>query len=123
MFESVFQIRKQTGLVEELRGLKPTEAPAKFFCRLIRDALEQHKGNILSNNGGGLEKPLLLRRKSVDPSSQHRLHRRRHLCRPERVLQPIASSLSPQNSCFDKRPDSFFYKESISFGSVEQYPL
>ena len=80
MFESVFEIRKQIRLVEKLRRLKPSESLAKFFCRLFRDGLEQRKGNILSNNGGGLEKPLLFGRKSIDPSSQDRLHRRRDLC-------------------------------------------
>src|ERR671910_433244 len=44
MFKSVFQIRKQTRLVEELRRLKPSESLAKFFCRLLRDSLEQCKG-------------------------------------------------------------------------------
>ena len=59
MLESVFKIRKQACLVEELRGLKPSETEAKFFLRLIRDGLEKREWHILPNNSGGLKKPFL----------------------------------------------------------------
>ena len=120
MLESVFEIRKQTGLVEKLRGLKPTEAPAKFFFGLIRDGLEQRKRKILANNGCGLKKMLLLRWKPVDASGKHRLHRGRHLGALDRFGKPIISSLARQNFCFDECPDTFFQEERISFGSVDQ---
>src|ERR1700751_4551544 len=94
VLEGVFEIRKQTCLVEELRGLKPSEAEAKFFVRLLRDDLEKRERNILPNNGSGLEKPLLLRRESVNPSSQYRLHCRWHLGALDCFFQPITPSLT-----------------------------
>src|SRR4029450_4772860 len=70
VLESVFKIRKQPRLIEKLRGLQPSEAKAKFVLRLVRDGLEQRERNILPHNGGGLQKPLFFRRKSINPSSQ-----------------------------------------------------
>src|SRR5687767_9645502 len=94
MFESVFEIRKQACLVEELRGLKPTEAEAKFFLRLIRDRLEKREWNILPNNGGGLEKPLLFRREAVNARSQYCLNCRWHRRALHCFLQSITPSLA-----------------------------
>ena len=94
VLESIFELRKQARLVEELRCLKSSEAEAKFFVRLISDDLEKRERNILPDNGSRLEKPLLFRRKSVNPSSQHRLHCRWHLCALECFFQPITASLT-----------------------------
>src|SRR3989338_8805068 len=100
MLEGVFGIGKETCLVEKLSGLKSSESHVKFLLRLISNGLEQGEGNILPNNGRRLQKTLLLRRKSVDPSSQHGLYCRWHLCALNRSSKPIIPPLAYQSFCF-----------------------
>ena len=66
VLEGVLDLRKETCLVEKFRRLKLRESVAKFLLRLIRDGLEEYERYILPNDGGGLEKPLLLRWQPVN---------------------------------------------------------
>ena len=120
VLERVLDLRKETCLIEKLRGLKPSEATAKFLLRLIRDGLEQHQRNILANNSRRLKKTFFLRRKSIDSSGQHSLHCCRHLRALNRFRQPIIPSLTRQKFGFYQRPDALLQEEWIPFGSRDQ---
>ena len=67
MLEAILDVRKEPGLIQELRGLQVGEALAEGLLGQLGDGLEQGAGHILAHHGGGLEEPFLLRGQAVHP--------------------------------------------------------
>ena len=70
----MYSSRKEARFVEELGGLQAGEATVERHLGPFSYGLES-KGNIFTNDGGGLEQAFLLQWQAVDAGGQHRLHR------------------------------------------------
>jgi hypothetical protein len=66
MPEGVLEIGEEPALVEELRGLELRQTPAEHVLGLLGDGLEESKRDVLADNRGSLEQPLVLGREPVD---------------------------------------------------------
>jgi hypothetical protein len=75
MLEGVLEIREEARLVEELRSLEVSEPLAQAVLRRFRDRLQQRKGDVLPDDGGGLEEAFLLGWQPVDARGEDRLRR------------------------------------------------
>src|SRR5262249_7046314 len=75
VLEGVFDLGKEAGLVEELRGLETPERRVQFVRAGFGNGLQQDKGNILADDRGRLEKSLVFEGKPVDSSSEDGLDR------------------------------------------------
>src|SRR2546425_11650402 len=79
MLERVFELREQTGFVEELGGLEVREpAPERRFGQLA-DGVKEGKRHVLANDSRGLEQTLVLGREPVDAGGENGLDRGWHL--------------------------------------------
>ena len=74
MLEAIFEIRKQSRLVDELGGLQAVEPTTKRLFRQLSDRPEQGERHALADDGGDLQQMLVFRRKPVDASRQHHLN-------------------------------------------------
>src|SRR4029453_14426559 len=78
VLERVLEVREQPGFVEELGSLEVGQASAEILFRALGDGLEEHEWHVLANDGGSLEKPLVLRREPIDARGRDRLACRRY---------------------------------------------
>src|SRR5262245_29403440 len=120
VFERIFGIGKKACLIEKFPGLKPSDALPDFLLRLIRDGLKEHERNIFPNNGCRLKKTLLLGRQSINPSCQHCLYCRWHLCPLYRSRETIIAPIAHQNFGLHQCPDTLLQKERIPLGTLNQ---
>src|SRR5215510_1327446 len=60
VLEAVLEVEEERRFVEELAALEPTEATAQVGVRCLTDGLEQGERDILANDRGGLEEPLVV---------------------------------------------------------------
>ena len=74
MLERVLEVRKEPGLVEELRGLEVSQLGAHLGLRSVGDGQEQRHGHVFADDGGRLEQSLGLGRQAVDARGQDGLH-------------------------------------------------
>src|SRR5215467_4629187 len=121
VFESVLEIREELRLVEKFRGLEVGESLAKSVIRKVGDCLEEWPGNVLANDGGGLEQPLVLGPESVDPSREYGLHGCRDLDGFERARELIGSTLAYQHTGFNECPHALFKEKGIGLGAADQH--
>src|SRR5262249_26573291 len=61
VLEGVFDVREETGLVEELRGLEILEPSPDGVLGQRDDGLEENEGQVLADHRGRLKQALLLR--------------------------------------------------------------
>ena len=113
VLERVLDLRKETCLIEKLRGLKSRESVAKFLLGLIRDGLEECERYILADDGRRLKKTLLLRWQPINSGGKDSLHCCRYLGVLNRFGKTIISSLTCQNICFYECPDTLLQEEWI----------
>ena len=66
MFEGVFDVREQAGLVQEFGGLQALQRFAQMFGSEISDRLQHAAGHLIANHGGGLKQALVDRGQAVD---------------------------------------------------------
>jgi hypothetical protein len=74
VLERVLEVRKEPGLVEELRGLQASQLGAHLVLRRVGNGQEQRHRHILADDGGRLEQALGLGRQAVDARGQDGLH-------------------------------------------------
>jgi hypothetical protein len=55
VLERVLEVRKEPGLVEELRGLQVRELGAHLVLRRVGNGQEQRHRHVLADDGGRLE--------------------------------------------------------------------
>jgi hypothetical protein len=89
------------------------QAHAERPVRHLSDGLEEGKGDLSADNGGGLQQPFLLRWQSIDPRRQDRLHRgwKLELCQGfGESGRPTGSfySLVHEDSLVKQRPYALF---------------
>jgi hypothetical protein len=70
--EGVLEVRKEPGLVEELRSLEVGELGEHLGLRHVGDGQEERHGHVRADDRSGLEQPLGLRRQAVDACRQDR---------------------------------------------------
>jgi hypothetical protein len=114
VLERVLEVRKQTGLVEELGRLESVESATERLVWQVGGRLEQNEGHILANDGGDLQQALVLREEPVDARRQHRLDRGRDLDRLDRLRQPIPAGRAIQRLRLHQRPDGLFQEKRVA---------
>ncbi len=62
VLERVLDVGEEARLVQEFRGLQVREGTAHRLLVSVSDALEEHQRDVLADDRGGLEKPLVLQR-------------------------------------------------------------
>ena len=92
VLERVFGLREELRLVDELRSLQVIESATDGFIRQLGDLLEDREGHVFAYDGGGLQETFVLRRETIDARRQHRLDRRGHLDREDRLRHPVPSA-------------------------------
>ena len=60
VLERVLKVREESCLVEELGGLEVGQASAETLFGSLGDGLEEREWHVLANDGGSLQKPLVL---------------------------------------------------------------
>ena len=113
VLERVFGLREELRLVDELRSLQVIESATDGFIRQLGDLLEDREGHVFAYDGGGLQETFVLRRETIDARRQHRLDRRGHLDREDRVRQPIPSALPYQQLRLHQGPNGLFQEERV----------
>src|SRR5262245_64532020 len=66
VLEGVGMVRKETRFVQELGRLEVRQDARQGCCGELGHGLEQGQGDLCPDDGGGLEKTLLLRWQAVD---------------------------------------------------------
>ena len=123
VLEAVLGSGEEPGLVEELRGLQPRQTVPQLIFRLFR-RLEQHgPGNILADDGGGLEKLLVLGREPVDARGENGLHGGGHLDGDGILAKAIGAGLSHQHLRLYERAHALLQEERVAFGSLDEETL
>ena len=123
VLERVLEVRKEPGLVEELRGLEAGELGAHLVLRRVGDGQEQRQGHVLADDRGGLEQALGLGRQAVDARGQDGLHGggdRQVLDGPG---EPVGAALAGQGPRLHQGPHTLLEEEGIRFRPLDQEPL
>ena len=123
VLERVLEVRKEPGLVEELRGLEVGELGAHLGLRRVGNGQEQREGHVLADDRGGLEQPLGLGRQAVDARGQDGLHGggdRQVLDGPG---EPVGAALAGQGRRLHQGPHALLEEEGIRFRPLDQEPL
>jgi hypothetical protein len=123
VLERVFQVRKETRLVEELGGLQMGEPPTQVFLGSLGNGEEEGEWHVFSHDRGGLEQLLVPRIQPVDTGGQDGLYCRRNVDRVERPGESILPALSYQDVGFQERSHAFLKEQWISPGPGEEKRL
>ena len=120
VLEGVVRLGEQAGLVEELRGLEMGEAAVQGVFGQLGDGLQQGQGDLMANDGRGLQQPLRLGRQPVDARGQDRLHRGRHLDGRQRLRQAVGPRLAHQPLRFHQGVHALLQEERVALGALDQ---
>ena len=120
VLERVLEVRKEPGLVEELRGLEVRETASKPLLRKVGHRLEQGERHVRPDDGRGLEQALLVGGQAVDAGGQDRLHRRGHLDAGQGCHQAVGAALADQHVGLDQRADALLQEEGVPFRPLDQ---
>jgi hypothetical protein len=120
VFERVLEVRKETGLVEELRGLEMSQLGAHLVFRRVGDGQEQRHGHVLADDRGRLEQPLGLGCQAVDARGQDGLHRGGDFQLLDRPGQPVGAVLAGQGRRLHQGPHTLLEQEGIRFRPLDQ---
>ena len=123
MLEGVLEVRKDAGLVEELRGLQAADGGVQLILGVLGNRLEQRKRHVLPDHRRRLENGLVPRRQPVDTGGQHGLHCGRDLDRWQRLRQPVGTALAQQGPGLDKRPHALLQEERVALRARDQQAL
>src|SRR5260370_17359651 len=75
MLEGVLEVGEAARFVEKLGRLKVTQPATEHLLVLVRDRLEEGKGDPLPDDRGSLDAPFSLVWQAVDAPAQNALHR------------------------------------------------
>ena len=120
VLERVLEVRKEPGLVEELRGLQVRELGAHLVLRRVGDGQEQRHGHVLADDGGGLEQSLGLGRQAVDARGQDGLHGGGDLQVLDGPGEPVGAALAGQGRRLHQGPHTLLEEEGIRFRPLDQ---
>src|SRR5262249_21390315 len=123
VLERQFEIGKQTGLVQKLGKLKSGEGGAERLLGNIGNGPEERQRHILSDDGGGLEKVLVLGDKPVDPRRKDRLRGGRDLKRRWGRRRVVRTSPSSERAYLDQRANALLEKERVALSSLDDKRL
>src|SRR5262249_36726963 len=110
-------------LVEKLSGLQVAQTAAESSLRDFGDRLKKRERYVLADDGGGLEKPLVLGGEPVDARGQDRLSSRWNLQHGRRPRQMVSTSLARKGPRLDQCPDALLEEEGIALGPLDQQLL
>jgi hypothetical protein len=82
----------------ELGALQMEQATTQRRFGEVSDGVEEGKGDLLTDDGGGLEEILFRRRQPVDARRQHRLHGGGHLQAVQGFAETSGTRLSEQHA-------------------------
>ena len=99
-----------------MQGLEPA---AKRVVADVGDGPEQRERHVLSDDGGDLQEPLVVRSQPVDARREHGLDGGRDLDRLDWLEQPIPSALSLERSGLHEPPDRLLEEERVSAAHQE----
>jgi hypothetical protein len=74
VFKGVDEFGEEARFIEELRGLQMRHGPLEAFVGELGDGLQEGKGDVGADNGGGLEHMLRVGWEPIDPGGEHGLH-------------------------------------------------
>jgi len=92
--ERVFDVREQVRLVEEFGRLKARNSGSQSLVAFVRHGVQPRKGDVLADHRRGLQPPLVLGRKPIDPGSQHGLGGRGYGQRRDRTSQSVGAAVA-----------------------------
>jgi hypothetical protein len=113
VFESVLQVREETGLIQELRGLQAAERSAQIFLGWLRNRLEQRNRDVLPHHRRHLQHRLVPERQPVDAGGQRGLHGGRDVDGRQGPRHPVASALAEQGLGLGEGPHALFQEEGV----------
>ena len=73
VLESVFRLREEARLVDELVGAQRGQTAVELAGRQIGDLSQKRMREILADHGGGLQRALGFRLQTVDAGGEHGL--------------------------------------------------
>jgi hypothetical protein len=123
VLERVLAVRKEPGLVEELRGLQVSQLGPHLGLRRVGNGQEQRHGHVLADDGSGLEQSLGLRRQAVDTRGQNGLNGggdRQVLDGPG---EPVGAALADEGRRLHQSPHTLLEEEGIRFSALDQQLL
>ena len=120
VLERVLEVRKEPGLVEELRGLQVGELGAHLGLRRVGNGQEQRHGHVLADDRGRLEQSLGLGRQAVDARGQDGLHGGGDLEVFDGPSEPVGATLAGQGRCLHQGPHTLLEEERIRFRPLDQ---
>src|SRR4029453_10287516 len=85
VFERVLRPGKKSRRVQELRRLQLGEPALERGGGAAAESGQELDRHVLTDDRGGLEEALLVRRKTIDAGGEHRLDGGRHLHRIDRA--------------------------------------
>ena len=120
VLERVLEVRKEPGLVEELRGLEARQLGAHLVLRRVGDGQEQRHGHVLADDRGRLEQSLGLGRQAVDARGQDGLHGGGDLQVLDGPGEPVGAALAGQGRRLHQGPHTLLEEERIGFRPLDQ---
>ena len=119
MLERVLEVRKEPGLVEELRGLELSQLGAYLGLRRVGDGQEQRHGHVLTDHRGRLEQALGLPGQAVDTRGQDGLHGGGDRQTFDRSGEPVGAALAGQGARLHQGPHSLLKEQGIRFRPLD----
>src|SRR5260370_11777161 len=123
MLEGVLEVGEAARFVEKLGRLKVTQPATEHLLVLVRDRLEEGKGDVLPDDRGSLEEPFSLGGQAVDARGQNGLYRAGHMDRRQATRQSVGASCARQSARLDQRPDALLDEERVALRALDQEPL
>src|SRR5262245_59629214 len=99
------------------------ETPSEIEVTLLKQRLEQRDGYVPADYGARLQHALFLRRQTIDPPGEQRLHRRRHVDRGDLCHEAVRSALAAERACLHEGSDALLEEERVALGAIDQHSL
>ena len=123
VLERVLEIGVEPRLVEKLRGLQLGERLPELVVPQVRHRFEQAHRDVLADDRGGLEQPLPLGPKPIDPRGEDGLHGGGNLDAIRRASEPIAARIAAERAGLHQRAHAFFEEERIALRAGDEERL
>src|SRR5260370_12786107 len=123
MLEGVLEVGEAARFVEKLSRLEVTQPATERLLVLVRDRLEEGKGEVLPDDRGSLEEPFLLGGQTVDARGQNGLHCAGHVDRRQTTRQLVGASWARQCARLDQRANTLLDEKWIALGPLYQEAL
>src|SRR5260370_3424588 len=96
VLECVSGIGKDAGFIKKLRRLETTQPVTDHLLALVRDRLEERKGEVLADDRSNLEEPFLLGSETIDTRRHDGLHCGGALDRRPRNTHLVGAPVAPR---------------------------